>query len=97
MTDVDTAGTAVDPDLRAQVLDGICGLLPAVLKRDVPDAGEHTALMEDLGMSSTTALELILELEERLEREISVEDLDRDHFTTVGTLSDYVAANLIPE
>jgi acyl carrier protein len=77
-------------------MEGICGLLPTVLKREVPDAGEHTALMQDLGMSSTTALELILELEEQLELEISVEELDRDHFTTVGTLSDYVAANLVP-
>lgn len=89
MTDVDSA-------VRARVVDSICGLLPTVLKREVPDAGETTALMQDLGMSSTTALELILELEERLELEISVEELDRDHFTTVGSLSDYVAANLIP-
>jgi acyl carrier protein len=89
--------TDVDTSIRTQVLDGICALLPAVLKREIPDAGEHTALMDDLGMSSTTALELILELEERLEREISVEDLDRDHFATAGTLSDYVAANLLPE
>jgi acyl carrier protein len=94
---IDVTETATDPALRAQVLDGICALLPAVLKREVPDPGEQTALMDDLGMSSTTALELILELEERLEREISVEDLDRDHFATAGTLSDYVAANLLPE
>jgi acyl carrier protein len=87
----------VDPALRERVVDSICALLPRVLKRDVTAAAESTALMEDLGMSSTTALELMLELEERLELEISVEDLDRDDFTTVGTLADYVAGNVLTE
>jgi acyl carrier protein len=77
-------------------VDSICALLPRVLKRDVP-AQESTALMDDLGMSSTTALELMLELEESMEVEISVEDLDRTDFTTVGTLADYVARNLLTE
>ncbi|OLB80368.1 MAG: phosphopantetheine-binding protein [Actinobacteria bacterium 13_2_20CM_2_71_6] len=92
----DTATTHVDPALRERVVDSICGLLPRVLKRDVPVA-EDTTLMDDLGMSSTTALELMLELEESLEVEISVEDLDRDDFTTVGTLADYVSRNLLTE
>jgi acyl carrier protein len=91
----DTA--TLDPALRAQVLDSIVALLPRVLKRDMPDASEHSTLMEDLGMSSTTALELVLELEESLEREISVEDLGREDFDTVGSLANYVAGNLLPE
>ncbi|MFC7484529.1 hypothetical protein ACFQX7_37145 [Luedemannella flava] len=37
----------------------------------------------------------MLELEELLEIEISVEDLDRDHFATVATLADYVVANVL--
>jgi acyl carrier protein len=91
----DTA--TVDPALREQVVDTICQLLPRVLKREVPGASEATTLMDDLGMSSTSGLELVLELEDRLEREISVEDLGRDNFETVGTLADYVAGNLLPE
>jgi acyl carrier protein len=91
----DTA--TIDPALREQVVETICDLLPRVLKREVSGASQATTLMDDLGMSSTTGLELVLELEDRLEREISVEDLGRDNFETVGTLADYVAGNLLPE
>ncbi|GAA2601719.1 hypothetical protein GCM10010399_35610 [Dactylosporangium fulvum] len=92
-----TDTTTVDPELREHVVQTICDLLPRVLKREVPSASESTTLMDDLGMSSTTGLELVLELEDRLEREISVEDLGRDNFETVGTLAEYVAGNLLPE
>jgi acyl carrier protein len=95
MTDVETA--PFDPALREQVVESICALLPRVLKREVADASQDSTLMDDLGMSSTTALELVLELEELLEREISVEDLGREDFDTVGSLADYVAGNLLPE
>ncbi|GAA2061758.1 hypothetical protein GCM10009839_86030 [Catenulispora yoronensis] len=88
---------AVDPQFRERVVDTVCILLPDVLKRDVSGAGEGTTLMEDLGMSSTGALEIVLLLEENLEVEISVEDLGREHFETVGTLADYVAGNVIDE
>ncbi|MEV0134823.1 acyl carrier protein [Dactylosporangium sp. NPDC050688] len=89
--------TTIDPELRQQVVDTICELLPRVLKREVSGASESTTLMDDLGMSSTTGLELVLELEDKLEREISVEDMGRDNFETVGSLADYVAGNLLPE
>ena len=97
MTERDTALAAIDPALREQLVESICALLPHVLKREVTGATADTTLMEALGMSSTTGLELVLELEERLELEISVEDLGRDDFGTVGSLADYVAGNLIPE
>ena len=97
MTDQDTVVAAFDPALRADIIDMIRELLPRVLKRELTDFSEDSALMEDLGMSSTTALELVLELEERLEREISVEDMGRENFATVGTLASYVAANLLPD
>jgi acyl carrier protein len=89
--------TDLDPKLRARVVDGICALLPRVLKHEVGPVSQDTSLMDDLGMSSTGALELMLELEEQLEVEISVEDLDRDDFDTVGTLADYVVANLLTD
>lgn len=80
---------------RDRLVGSICALLPRVLQRDVPGATESTDLMADLAMSSTTALELMLVLEEDLEIEISVEDLDRSDFATVGSLADYVAANVL--
>ena len=87
----------VDAELRERVVAHIRDLLPRVLKREVTDVGEDMALVDDLGVSSTTALELMLELEESLAVEISVEDLDREDFNTVGTLADYVARNVLPE
>jgi acyl carrier protein len=97
VTDQDTIVAEVDPALREQVVETLLDLLPKVLKREVPGVSEDTTLMDALGISSTTGLELILELEDRLEREISVEDLDRAHFETVGSLAGYVAGNLLPE
>jgi len=93
----DGAAPDADPRFRERVVDTVCILLPDVLKREVSGAGEATTLMADLGMSSTGALEIVLLLEENLEVEISVEDLGREDFETVGTLADYVAGNLIDE
>jgi acyl carrier protein len=84
-------------DAQQRLVDTICALLPRVLRREMPAVSRDTTLMEDLAMSSTTGLELMLELEEELEIEISVEDLDRKDFATVGSFADYVAANILPE
>lgn len=97
MTLPDTAVAATNPVLRDQVVDHICSLLPGILKREVPEANADSTLMEALGMSSTSALELILQLEEFMVRDISIEDLGRAHFRTVGTLAGYVSENLLPE
>jgi acyl carrier protein len=78
------------------VVDSIRVLLPRVLRRDVPAAGEDTKLMEDLGLSSSTTLELMLELEESLDIQIDVEDIDQEDFATVGTLAEFVAGHLLP-
>ncbi|MCW6007745.1 phosphopantetheine-binding protein [Micromonospora sp. CPCC 205371] len=81
---------------KGTVVDSIRVLLPRVLRRDVPAADEDTKLMEDLGLSSSTTLELMLELEERLDIQIDVEDIDQDDFATVGTLAEFVASHLLP-
>ncbi|MFD7735962.1 phosphopantetheine-binding protein [Kitasatospora phosalacinea] len=82
---------------RTQLISTICELLPVVLKREVSGADAGTALLDALGLNSTTGLELVLELEERLGLEISVEDLGRDDFATVGSLAAYVADNLLAD
>ena len=93
MTNLDTQ----NPALRQQIVASIVELLPTVLKRQMDSVDEDTNLMHHLGLSSTTALELVLMLEESLEREISVEEMSRDDFDTVGTLATYIAGNLIDE
>ncbi|HZM74469.1 MAG TPA: acyl carrier protein [Candidatus Limnocylindrales bacterium] len=97
MTDLDIEAAPVDPALRQQVVTSIIELLPTVLKREMDGVDEETNLMSHLGLSSTTALELVLMLEESLEREISVENMSREDFDTVGTLGTYIAGNLIDE
>jgi acyl carrier protein len=99
VTAVTTDESAVEPSAVSaeQVVQHICGVLPKVLKREHVEASAESTLMESLGMGSTSALELVLELEEAMGREISIEDLGREHFRTVGTLAEYVAGNLLPE
>ncbi|MFB7949112.1 phosphopantetheine-binding protein [Kitasatospora phosalacinea] len=82
---------------RTQLISTICELLPVVLKREVSGADAGTELLDALGLNSTTGLELVLELEERLGLEISVEDLGRDDFATVDSLAAYVADNLLAD
>ncbi|MFI0944275.1 phosphopantetheine-binding protein [Streptomyces sp. NPDC021020] len=97
MTEQHSAPTAIDPELRERLVDGIRDLLPRVLKREVDAVTPDTALLDALGLTSTTGLELVLELEEQLDLEISVEELGREDFGTVGSLADYVAGNLLTD
>jgi acyl carrier protein len=97
MTEQHPAPTTIDPELRERLVDGIRDLLPRVLKREVDAVTADTELLDALGLTSTTGLELVLELEEQLDLEISVEELDRDDFGTVGSLADYVAGNLLTD
>ncbi|WP_328338485.1 phosphopantetheine-binding protein [Micromonospora sp. NBC_00421] len=92
MTEPDTV-TA--PQLRAQVVDSMTTLLTRMLKPGAP-VTEQTQLMDDLGLSSSLALELLLELEDELEIQIDVEDLDEDRMTTVGDLADYITEHCTP-
>lgn len=87
----------MDTELRERVVESMYPLLPKVLRREVPGAGEGTRLMEDLGLTSATTLELLLELEEELAIQINVEDIAEEDVTTLGTLADFIAANVMEE
>jgi acyl carrier protein len=87
----------LDTDLRTRIIESIYQLLPRVLRRDVPDATEETRLMEDLALTSSTTLELLLELEEALDIQINVEDITEGDVTTLGALADYIAGHLITD
>jgi acyl carrier protein len=92
---VDTPPPA-DAQLRQRIVDETYALAPRVLRREFPELSESTRLMEDLGLTSSTMLELMLELEESLELQINVEDLDED-VNTIGRLADYIAGHLLDE
>ncbi|GAA1957832.1 phosphopantetheine-binding protein [Kitasatospora viridis] len=89
--------TATDPLLRSRVLTGIGELLPRVLGRELPELAENACLFDELGLTSASTLELILELEESLEIQIDVERIDQDALRSVASLADFVAANTVPE
>jgi acyl carrier protein len=52
--------------------------------------------MDELGLSSTLALELLLECEDELEILIDVEQMDQDQMKTIGDLATFVAENSRP-
>ena len=91
--------TTVEPDLelRQRVVDSIGTLLPKVLKRDVPTMPETTRLFDELGLSSASTLELLLELEEDLEIQIDVEEIDQTDLASIGTLADYVSTHAVED
>jgi acyl carrier protein len=87
-------GTAPpDADLRQRVLDSMADVLPRLLQSEERDLPENTRLMEDLGLTSTTTLELVLELEDSLDIQIDVEDIDQENLASIGTLADYIATH----
>ncbi|HVQ92783.1 MAG TPA: phosphopantetheine-binding protein [Mycobacteriales bacterium] len=97
MTEQATEVVVADPELRQRVLAGIVELLPRVLKQTAPATAEGTKLFDELGLSSSTTLELLLELEEELEIQIDVEDIDQGDLETIGTLANFIAEHALAD
>lgn len=77
---------------RTEVLDSTRVALCAVLNRDLPELSEDSRLFEDLGMDSTSVIELLINLETSIDLEIEPDSLEPEVFVTVGSLADYVEA-----
>lgn len=75
---------------RAAAVTAIGSALGDVLDGELPEITEHTRLF-DLGLDSTSVLELLLQLEDALGREFDTESLQMSDFETVGTLADFVS------
>ena len=88
MTEVTSMATTRD-----KVVTAIGSALGTVLDRELPELTETTRLF-DLGLDSTSVLELLLELEEDLDWEFDAENLRMDHVETVGALADFVSSTL---
>jgi acyl carrier protein len=82
----------VDGALRQQVLESMTALLVRMLRLALP-VTEETRLMDELGLSSSQAMELLVELEGELSIAIDVEELDQENMYTVGELADYIAGH----
>ncbi len=87
----------IDADLRTRVVTSIDGLLPRILKRELTETSESAKLFDELGLSSSSTLELLLELEEALEIQIDVEEIDQDDLETIGSLATFVASHALAD
>ncbi|MGP3910940.1 acyl carrier protein [Nonomuraea sp. 10N515B] len=75
---------------RSAITKAIAGELADILNRDAESISESSALFDDLGLDSTTVLELLMRLEDSIMIEFDTDTLEQHHFETVGTLADYV-------
>jgi acyl carrier protein len=87
--------TGLDGEFRQRVVDTMTTVLARLLDRPGP-VTEDMRLMEELGLSSTFGLELLLELEDQLLILIDVEQIDQDQMRTVGDLATFVAGHSRP-
>jgi len=87
--------TGLDGEFRQQVVDTMTTVLARLLDRPEPIT-EDMRLMEEIGLSSTLGLELLLQIEEQLLILIDVELMDQDQMNTVGDLATFVAGNSRP-
>ncbi|HVX42536.1 MAG TPA: acyl carrier protein [Mycobacteriales bacterium] len=81
--------TASDLD-RSSVVASVANAVAQVLQRDPSTITEDTRLFDDLGLDSTTVLQLLMNLEDELDAEFDSDTLEQHHFDTVGTLAQYV-------
>jgi acyl carrier protein len=88
--------TGLEGDFRQRVVDTMTTVLARLLDRAEP-VTEDMRLMEELGLSSTFGLELLLQLEDQLLILIDVEQMDQDQMNTVGDLATFVAGHSRPE
>jgi acyl carrier protein len=79
---------------RASILKVVTNALAEVMQRDYSDANEETRLFEDLHLDSTSVLTVLMALEDHTGLEVDPESLQMDNFRTLGTLADYLQANL---
>jgi len=90
-----TPDAGVDAEFLRRVADTMTTTLARLLDRPEPIT-EDMRLMEELGLSSTLALELLLECEDQLDILIDVEQMDQDQMKTVGDLARSIAGNSRP-
>jgi acyl carrier protein len=87
-----------DSALRERVMESIHTALPRVLARDPAGPGleltDGMRLMEDLGLTSVSTLELMLELEDDLEIQIDVEEIEPADLASLGALADFIAGHV---
>ena len=86
---------AQEVDLRERVVDIIGALLPKMLGQEVTAGSDDVRLFDELGMSSSKTLELLLALEDELDIHIDIEEIEREDLASIGNLADFVAKHAL--
>ncbi|MEV6598112.1 acyl carrier protein [Actinoplanes sp. NPDC051346] len=65
--------------------------LSSVLERDLGTLTADSRLFDEVGLDSTGVLDLMMFLEEALGIEFYTEELEMEHFVTVGALAAFIS------
>ncbi len=84
--------TVVDAQMRDAVMATMFAMLPGLLDYDGPIT-PSSVLLDELGLSSSLVLELLLGIEEAHAIQIDLETMDEDQVATVADLAEYIAAH----
>lgn len=84
-----------DAALRDAVAASLAAMLGRLLEYDGPITPD-TLLQNQLGLSSSLALEVLLGIEEEHEIQIDVEQMDEDKIMTLMDLATYIAEHSLP-
>jgi acyl carrier protein len=85
----------VEVALRQRVVEAMSEVIKRLVRRDEP-VTEDMDMADELGISSSLGLELLLEVEERTGIQIDVEALRPDELRTVGQLATFIATHSRP-
>ncbi|MEV8443382.1 phosphopantetheine-binding protein [Actinosynnema sp. NPDC051121] len=85
----------VDSALRERVVEAMTTVLKRLVEREEPIT-EDMHMADELGVSSSLGLELLLEVEEQLGIQIDVERMRPDELLTVGELATFIAGHSRP-
>ncbi|WP_158839834.1 phosphopantetheine-binding protein [Saccharothrix deserti] len=85
----------IDVELRQRVVQAMSAVLKRLVDRDEP-ISEDMNMADELGVSSSLGLELLLEVEEQVGIQIDVEKMRPDELRTVGELATFIAGHSRP-
>jgi acyl carrier protein len=80
---------------RTEIIAHLQIALSAVLNRDILELPEDARLFDDLGLDSTSVIELLMALEDTINLEIDPDELEPEIFQTVGSLTAYIGAGSV--
>ena len=76
------------------LIDVVRAATAQVLQRQAAEIRPDARLVDELGLDSTSALALLIEIEARVPAEFDVDTLEGHHFDTVRSLATFVGSHL---